>query len=303
MKRRAFHTLLAATALLGAAHQAMAAGPLKVVATFSILGDVVRELAGNRAIVTTLVGNDQDMHAYQARPADVRAIREADLVLMNGLGFEGASLQRAVRDSKVRSLEVGRGIPLIEMGDDHAGKGSGEGHDHGKVDPHVWGSPANMHRYAQNIAGALIIADPAGRLYYGQRLLDYQQTLRELDTWAEQEFNTVPLARRKVLTGHDAFGYLGKRYKIDFVAPLGLSTEGDASARTVARLVQQVRQENIKAVFIENIKDPRLLEQLSREAGVKVQSMPLYSDALGGPANSYVNLIRHNVTQLVRAMR
>ena len=297
--------LLAACTL--AAGQAFAAAPLPVVASFSILADVARAIGGERVKVETLVGPDQDAHVYQARPADIQKIRAARVVLVNGLGFEGASIQRAVRDSKVYSLAASKGIPTIKVEeDDHDHKGHDHGHDHGDVDPHVWTNPAVMQRYAQNVAGALIIADPEGRLYYGQRLLDYQQTLRELDTWAAQQFDSVPKAERKVLTGHDAFAYLGKRYDVQFLSPQGTSTESEASARTVAKLIQQVKQEKVKAVFVENIKDPRLVQQLAKEAGVTVQTAPLYADALspaGGPATSYVNMMRHNVTQMVKAMK
>ena len=268
---------------------------------------MARAIGGERVKVETLVGPNQDAHVYQAKPADIQKIRAAKVVLVNGLGFEGASIQRAVRDSKVYSLAASKGIPTIKVEeDDHDHKGHDHGHDHGDVDPHVWTNPAVMQRYAQNVAGALIIADPEGRLYYGQRLLDYQQTLRELDTWAAQQFDSVPKAERKVLTGHDAFAYLGKRYDVQFLSPQGTSTESEASARTVAKLIQQVKQEKVKAVFVENIKDPRLVQQLAKEAGVTVQTAPLYADALspaGGPATSYVNMMRHNVTQMVKAMK
>ncbi len=292
--------LLAACTL--AAGQAFAAAPLPVVASFSILADVARAIGGERVKVETLVGPDQDAHVYQARPADIQKIRAARVVLVNGLGFEGASIQRAVRDSKVYSLAVSKGIPTIKVQEDRGH----QGHDHSDADPHVWTNPVAMQRYAQNVAGALIIADPEGSLYYGQRLLDYQQTLRELDAWAAQQFNTIPKAERKVLTGHSAFAYLGKRYEVQFLSPQGTSTESEASARTVAQLIQQVRKEKVKAVFVENIKDPRLLQQLAKEAGVTIQTEPLYVDALspaGGPANSYVNMMRRNVTQMVKAMK
>ena len=302
---RFFKTLLATCTL--AASQSFAAAPVPVVASFSILGDVARAIVGERVKVETLVGPNQDAHVYQAKPADIQKIRAAKVVLVNGLGFEGASIQRAVRDSKVYSLAASKGIPTIKVEeDDHDHKGHDHGHDHGDVDPHVWTNPAVMQRYAQNVAGALIIADPEGRLYYGQRLLDYQQTLRELDTWAAQQFDSVPKAERKVLTGHDAFAYLGKRYDVQFLSPQGTSTESEASARTVAKLIQQVKQEKVKAVFVENIKDPRLVQQLAKEAGVTVQTAPLYADALSpadGPATSYVNMMRHNVTQMVKAMK
>lgn len=292
----------AATLCAGWAH---AAGPLQVVASFSILGDVVREVGGDRVLVQTLIGPDQDAHVYQATPADLRKIRAARLVLMNGLGFEGATVQRAVQSAKVPMAEAARGIATIEARDDDHDHGR-PGHAHGRVDPHVWNNPVLMQRYAQNVADALMQADPDNKAYYARRLSDYQKTLRELDAWAAQQFAAVPVARRKVLTGHDAFGYMAQRYQVQFIAPQGISTEGEASARAVARIIQQVRKEGIRAVFVENIRDPRLVQQLARETGVQAQKAPLYSDALSspqGPAASYVNLVRHNVGALVQAMR
>lgn len=297
--------LLAACCWTGAA----TAGPLPVVASFSILGDVAQQVGGERVLVQSIVGPDQDSHVYQANPADIRKIRAAKLVLMNGIGLEGAALQRAMRDAKVPVAVVTKGIEPARMADDdHARHDHGSITDHGhtSADPHVWHDPALMQHYAQNVADALTQADPEGKAYYGQRLADYQKTLKELDAWAAQQFATVPVAGRKVLTGHDAFGYLGRRYQVQFFAPQGLSTESEASARTVAQLIAQVRKENIKAVFIENIRDPRLINQLGKEAGVKLQTVPLYSDALSGPqgpVRTYVNLMRHNVTHIVRALK
>ena len=307
MKRRSFNGLLSVAALGGTASVWAAASKPTLVASFSILGDVARTLAGDRVQVSTLIGNDQDAHTYQLRPSDVRTIRSAQYVVLNGLGFEGAALRRAVRDSKVNFLDAAHGITPLkadeEHGHDHHGHDHDHEHGHGEFDPHVWTNPANMLRYAENVAGALILLDPAGKQYYGERLVQYQHQLRELDKWAQAQFDTIPKTQRKVLTGHDAFSYMGQRYGIQFIAPLGTSTDAEASARTVAAIVQQVRREKIKAVFVENIKDPRLVQKLAQEAGVTVQQTPLYSDALGGSVTSYLQMMRHNVTQMVAAMR
>ena len=257
--------------LSAAAH----AAPLSVVASFSILGDVARQIGGERVAVQTLVGTDADAHAYQLTPADMRTIRAAQLLLVNGLGFEGAAMQRAMVASKVPVATATAGIAPIQ---------GGEG-----ADPH-----------------ALVQADPAGKAHYEQRLAAYQRELQALDAWAQQQFAGIAPANRKVLTAHDAFAYLGRRYQIAFIAPLGMSAESDASAKTVARIITQVRREKIRAVFLENIKDARLVQQLARETGVAVRPQKLYSDALSGaqgPAATYAQLVRHNVAAIAQALR
>ena len=287
------------------------AAPLRVVSSFSILGDVARQIGGEQVEVLDIVGPGQDAHVYQVTPADIRRLGEAQLVLMNGLGYEGAALERAVRDSQVPVAIASAGIETLAGG--HAHDDEHE-HDHDKADgqhdvaapdPHIWQDPVLMQAYAANIAKAMIQADPAHQQGYEQRLADYQQILRDLDSWAAAEFASIPPEKRKVVTGHDAFAYLGQRYQLQFLAPQGVSTDSQPSARAVAGLIRQIREQQVKAVFMENIKDPRLVEQISQEAGVTVQNQPLYSDALSppeGPATSYVGLIRYNVTHLVQAM-
>ena len=180
------------------------------------------------------------------------------------------------------------------------------GHAHGEQDPHVWQDPVRMQSYARNIADALIAADPAGRAHYEQRLAAYQRELQQLHSWAEQQFAAVPAAQRKVLTAHDAFAYLGARYHVTFIAPLGTNSDSQPSARAVALIIQQIRKENVRAVFLENVKDARLLQQIARETGVPVQQQALYSDALSGaqgPAPTYLQLMRHNIGALAQALR
>lgn len=287
------------------------AAPLRVVSSFSILGDVARQIGGEQVEVLDIVGPGQDAHVYQVTPADIRRLGEAQLVLMNGLGYEGAALERAVRDSQVPVAIASAGIETLAGGHahddehDHDHGEAGAQHDAAARDPHVWQDPVLMQAYAANIAKAMIQADPAHQQGYEQRLADYQQILRDLDSWAAAEFASIPPEKRKVVTGHDAFAYLGQRYQLQFLAPQGVSTDSQPSARAVAGLIRQIREQQVKAVFMENIKDPRLVEQISQEAGVTVQNQPLYSDALSppeGPATSYVGLIRYNVTHLVQAM-
>ena len=280
------------------------AAPMPVVASFSILGDITQQIGGERVAVQILVGADQDAHVHQLNSGDIRKIRAAKLVLVNGLGFEKAELARAVKQSKVPMAVASQGIKPMAAADDHDHGHGGHNHDHGTDDPHVWNDPVLMQTYAQNVANALIKADPAGKSHYQQRLKNYQAELSRLNTWAAQSFNAIPATQRKVLTGHDAFGYLGKRYHIQFIAPQGVNTAAEPSARQVAAIIRQIKQQGIKAVFSENIKDSRMVERIAKETGVKVQGK-LYSDALSkaAPANTYVGMFRHNVTALSNAMK
>ena len=255
----------------------------------------------------SLVGANQDTHAYHMTSGDIKKIRDAKLVLLNGLGLEAADVQRAVKQSKVPFAEATKGIQALkaEEGDHHHHDHGHEGHhhDHGEFDPHVWNDPVLMTTYAQNVANALIQADPEGKTYYQQRLGNYQVQLKKLHSDAQTAFNAVPAAKRKVLTGHDAFSYMGKRYNIEFIAPQGVSSEAEPSAKQVASIIRQIKREGIKAVFTENIKDTRMIDRIAKETGVNV-SGKLYSDALGGaPADSYIGMYRYNVKALTDAMK
>ena len=283
--------------------------PLPVVTSFSILADVAQKIGGERVAVQALVAADTDSHSYQMTPADVRKIRAAKLLLVNGLGLESAPLQRAMRNSKIPMAVATKGIAALSNADDHDHDHDhkhAHGHAHGEQDPHVWQDPVRMQSYARNIADALIAADPAGRAHYEQRLAAYQRELQQLHSWAEQQFAAVPAAQRKVLTAHDAFAYLGARYHVTFIAPLGTNSDSQPSARAVALIIQQIRKENVRAVFLENVKDARLLQQIARETGVPVQQQALYSDALSGaqgPAPTYLQLMRNNIGALAQALR
>lgn len=302
----AFAALLAA----GIAH----AEPLNVVSSFSILGDVAKQVGGDKVAVTNLVGADQDSHVYRLTSGDIKKIRAAKLVLLNGLGFESAEMARAVKQSKIPYAEAAAGIKAMEADHDHDEHEHEHGHDHdhgghehhhhGQFDPHVWSDPSLMQKYAANVAEAFIKADPQNKAYYSQRLQNYGKELQQLDAYAKAKFDAVPAARRKVLTGHEAFGYMGRRYNIKFYAPQGINTEAEPSAKHVAALIRQVKQEGIKAVFAENIKDSRMLERIAKESGSKIGGK-LYSDALSKtpPADTYTGMIRHNVDALAKAMK
>ena len=283
---------------------ALYAAPMPVVASFSILGDVAQQIGGERVAVQSLVGANQDAHAYNLTSGDIKKIREARLVLLNGLGLEKAELQRAVKQSKVASAEATAGIKPLAADEYHHEHGHGHDHDHGEFDPHVWNDPVLMQRYAANVAIALIKADPAGSRYYQQRFKDYQHVLNQLNNYANQQFGAVAPAKRKVLTGHDSFAYLGKRYQVKFISPQGVSSEAEPSARQIAAIIRQIKAENVKAVFTENIKDGRMIARIAKETGVKV-SGGLYADALssGAPAGTYADMFRYNVRVMSEAMK
>lgn len=294
-----------AALLSGAAY----AAPMPVVTSFSILGDVAKQIGGERVSVQNLVGPNQDSHAYHMTSGDVKKIRAAKLVLLNGLGLEAGDVQRAVKQSKVPFAEAAKGIQALkapEGGHHHHGHDHGHGHDHhdhGEFDPHVWTDPVLMLTYAQNVGNALMAADPQGKAYYQQRLTAYQNELKRLHSDTQAAFNSVPAAKRKVLTGHDAFAYMAKRYKINFIAPQGVSSASEASAKQVASIIRQIKREGIRAVFAENIKDDRMVQRIAKETGVQV-SGKIYSDALGNaPANTYVGMYRYNVKVLTEAMK
>ena len=283
---------------------ALYAAPMPVVASFSILGDVVQQIGGERVTVQNLVGANQDAHAYNLTSGDIKKIREARLVLLNGLGLEKAELQRAVKQSKVASAEATAGIKPLTADEHHHEHGHDHDHDHGEFDPHVWNDPVLMQRYAANVAIALIKADPAGSRYYQQRFKDYQNVLNQLNNYANQQFGAVAPAKRKVLTGHDSFAYLGKRYQVKFISPQGVSSEAEPSARQITAIIRQIKAENVKAVFTENIKDGRMIARIAKETGVKV-SGGLYADALssGAPAGTYADMFRYNVRVMSEAMK
>ncbi|RXZ42193.1 metal ABC transporter substrate-binding protein [Crenobacter cavernae] len=292
---------LLALALLAGPLSAFAA-KLPVVASFSIVADMTREVGGDRVAVVSLVGADQDAHVYQPTPADVKRVAAARVFVANGLGFEGW-LSRLSRSAGFKGItvEAAKGVKPIE---EHSELGH-DGHDHGEINPHAWHDLLAAQKYVANIEAALEKADPAGRDYYRGRASAYTAKLKELDAWAIKSFSAIPAERRKVLTSHDAFPYLGKRYGIRFIAPQGVSTETEASAKGVAQIVRQVRQQKVSAVFFENMSDQKLLGQLSREAGVKVVGK-LYADALSapnGPAPSFVALFRYNADTLLKALK
>ena len=302
---RCMRTLAACAALLfgGSAH----AQALEVATSFSILGDLVAQVGGERVKVRTLVGPDEDAHAFQPRPSDAREIGAAALVVVNGLGFDDW-MTRLARAGGFKGTVVvaSAGISTLEMTRDD-GHGHGHDHDHGKgkaVDPHAWQDVANVRRYVANIATALAAADPEGADAYRAAAERYDGELRALDAEIRAAFAALPVERRKVVSSHAAFGYFGRAYDLHFLSPVGVANNAEPTAKGVARLIRQLKEEKVPAVFIENVADPRLIERIRSESGAGVGGT-LYSDALSkaeGPAPTYVDMMRANLATLQRAL-
>jgi zinc/manganese transport system substrate-binding protein len=294
-------TGLAVIAAAGPARsQDNAPAKLKVLATFSILGDLVRNVGGDRVEVATLVGPNSDAHVYAPAPADAKKVADAKVVLTNGLGYEGwmARLLKA-SGTKAPVAVASKGVKERKAQDSH-----GDGHGHGGADPHAWQSVANVKVYVTNIRDALVAADPAGKSTYEANAEAYLGKLDALDREVRAAVSAIPTDRRKIITTHDAFGYFQQAYGVTFIAPQGVSTEAEPSARDVARIITQVKKQKIPAVFLENITDPRLMERIAQETGARVGGK-LYSDALTddkGEAPTYIDLMRHNVKQLAAAL-
>jgi zinc/manganese transport system substrate-binding protein len=295
---------LAAAALIAifAAAPARAQQRLDVIATFSILGDFVKNVGGDRVAVESLVGPNGNAHVYAPSPGDAKKVADAKVVFVNGLGFEGW-LERLVKASGTKAPVVvaTTGIKPREGAGDH---GHDHDHDHGRADPHAWQSVANAKIYVANIRDALIAADPAGKDAYDANAAAYLAKLDALDREVRDVVAKIPAERRHVITSHNAFGYFQDAYGISFTAPQGVSTEAEASAKDVAAIISQVKKQKAAAVFLENVTDPRLVQQIARETGAKVGGT-LYSDALTddkGDAPTYIDLIRHNLRQLAAAL-
>ncbi|MCR5858217.1 zinc ABC transporter substrate-binding protein AztC [Mesorhizobium sp. J428] len=320
--------LLAATALTTLPAGAQAE-PLKVVATFSIIGDMAKQVGGDRIDLSVLVGPNGDAHVYEPKPQDAARIGDAQVVLANGLKFEGF-INRVVEASGTKApiVELTKGVtPIPTAEDEHGHEEAGhdddkhaegehahegeehaeaghEAHDHGAFDPHAFQSIPNAMIYVANIADAFCAADAAGCDSYNANAAAYTETLKALDAELRADVAAIPAEKRAIITSHDAFGYFAKEYGITFLAPEGVSTEAEASAADVAKLIDQVKDDKAAAVFVENITNPRLIEQIAKETGLKVGGA-LYSDALSppdGPAATYVDMMRYNIRTIAGAV-
>jgi len=293
--------LASATALALSVPLAHAADKLPVVASFSILGDLVRVVGGDRVAVSTLVGPDEDAHVFEPKPADAKTLLAARLVVTNGLGFEpwaGKLIKSA--GYKGDTVVATQGVKARHM-EEHGHAG----HAHAEQDPHAWQNPNNVVLYVRNIAAGLGRVDPAGVSSYQANAEAYVKELQALDSWAKAQIATIAQAKRKVITSHDAFGYFAAQYGVQFLAPQGINTETEPSAKQVAQLIRQIQREKIRAVFVENMANPKLIAQLSKDAGVTLGAA-LYADALSGTEQSgaatYLQLVRYNVKHLVAGM-
>lgn len=263
-------------------------GSLEIVTSFTILENLVSELGGSRVSVTNLVPRNSDAHIYSPKPSDSIAISNADLVIFNGLGFEGW-IFRLIKDSGKENnyLIASDGINLLYQSNE--------------IDPHAWQSFKNIRIYIDNISGELINLMPEHEKYFVLRRDDYLKKLSELEINLNDQFSHIPIHKRIVITSHDAFGYLGREFNIQFLAPLGLSLDAEASAEDVADIINQIKEKEVTALFLENVNNAKLLKAISLESGVPIGGK-LYSDALSetsGPAGTYLDMMRHNIETLI----
>ena len=295
LKSLAAASALIAVSLLATPAPSSAAEKLKAVATFSILGDMVSRVGGDHVEVTTIVGPNSDTHVYEPKPADAKSLAAAQIFFANGLGFEGW-MERLVEATgfKGEMVIASTGVKSRSMIEDGVEE----------TDPHAWQNLANGLLYVKNIADGLCKADPQDCDSFRQNAAAYAAEIADLDAEVKARIAAIPEEKRKVITTHDAFGYFGAAYGVTFMAPEGYSTEAEASAADVAKLITQIRTDKVTALFIENMSDPRLIEQIARETGVKAGGA-LFADALsekGQGGETYLQMFKHNIALLAPAM-
>ena len=317
--------LLAALALLialplgGLGTSAAQSGQrLRVVTSTVVLADLIQQVGGDRVEVMTIVPPGADPHTYQPTPGDVQKILGANVAIWNGLGFdEGA--ERLVAAQTIPGLTVAtlaEGIePIRELPAGHEGEtaeehaahadedeqGDEHGDDHEAGNPHLWLDPTLAMRYVQTIRDTLVQADAANAATYEQNAARYLAQLGELDAWALQQIDQIPLERRKLVTFHDAFPYLARRYNLELVGVVLRSPGREPSAQEIAALVNEMQAYGIPAVYAEPQFNARILELAARDAGVQVRR--LYSDTFDSQVGSYLDMMRFNVTSLVEGLR
>ena len=277
---------------------ALAQSKISVVATFSIMADLVSNVGGDRVEVTALVGPNSDSHVFSPTPADAKKLAAAKVVFVNGLGLEGWMTRLvSASGSQAQTFVASTGIKTRKMEDDH--------HPGRMVtDPHAWQSIANAKIYVANIRDGLSKADPAGKSAYDANATAYLAKLDALEQEVKTVIGKIPADHRRIITTHDAFGYFGGDYGMEFISPEGVSTDAQPSAKDMAKIIAQIRKQKIPAVFMENITDPRLMQQIAKETGAKIGGT-LYSDALSdakGPAGTYIDMMRSNVSELSKAL-
>jgi zinc/manganese transport system substrate-binding protein len=280
-----------------AALPAFAQAKPRVVATFSILGNLVAEVAGDRIDLAVLVGPDVDAHTYQPRPSDARTLAQAQALVGNGLGYEGW-IDRLAKAAPFKGLSIVASDGVVTV---QGATAPGRGHG---PDPHCWQDVDRTRRYVSNIVAGLAAADATNAAFFREHGQIYDSKLAALDAWVKAAIAKVPAGQRQAITAHDSFRYFAAAYGVQFFAPRGITTDSDPSARDVAALIRQVREQKIRALFVENMSNPGVIDQIARESG-GVVGPRLYSDALSGPdgpAPTYEAMMRHNVTALVAGM-
>ncbi|MEI7611802.1 MAG: metal ABC transporter substrate-binding protein [Betaproteobacteria bacterium] len=276
---------------------------IQVVASFSILGDLVKNIGGKRINLHTLVGENSDAHVYQPTPADAKLLARAQLVVVNGFGFEGW-IDRLIKSSGYRGKVVVAGNQVKTLQRSHSKTHSPGDHDQ-EADPHAWQDLSNAVRYVDNIEKALSEVDPAGIATYHANASQYKNEITALDSQIRKAFSAIPAEQRRIVTSHDAFGYFGRAYGVTFISPIGVNTDAEPSAGDIGRIIQQIRREKIPAIFMESISDPRLLERIRAESGAKLGGT-LFSDSLSkadGPAATYLEMMRHNSKVIAAALK
>jgi len=266
-----------------------------VVATFSVLGDLVKIVAGDSVEVVTLVGPDGDAHTFEPTPKDGVSLAEADVIFENGVGFE-AWLDKLYSSSKSKAkrVVVSEGLRLRTLENEH--------------DPHLWHDVKNAIHMVGVIRDKLAEADPPNADKYRANAAAYLDRLNTLDAWVVEKVGTLPKAKRKLVTSHDTFGYFADRYGFEVVGSglESVSTEAsDPSPAAFAKLVGEIKAAKVPAIFAENVHNPKLMERLAKEAGVKV-APPLFTDALGKPGSegdTYEKMMRYNVSTIMDALK
>lgn len=279
-------------------------GKLNVVATSTLVSDTVRRVAGDAVNLTTLMPVGSDPHNYQPVPQDIAAVARADVVFVNGLGFE-AFLDDLIANAggKARVVVVSEGVSPLALAAESDSDGGA--HDSGGVDPHVWFDPQNVVLWTENVAAVLASMDGEQAAVYAQNAAAYEQQLRQLDSWIETQIATIPPAQRIIVTDHDALGYFVHRYAFQLVGAVipSFSTAAAPSAQELAQLQQAIATHGVQAIFVGTTMNSTVAAQIARDTGI--QLVPIYTGSLGdpgGPAATYLDFMRYNVTQIVQAL-
>ncbi|ATU90760.1 metal ABC transporter solute-binding protein, Zn/Mn family [Phyllobacterium zundukense] len=300
-------TALNVILLLGAGFSAASAEGLKVVSSFTVISDFAKNVGGDKISLTTLVGPNGDAHVYEPKPADAAAVAVADVVLVNGLHFEGF-LPRLVEASATKApiVELSKGVePIKSAEEDHDhGAAGAEKEEHGAYDPHAFQSIHNAKIYVRNIVDAFCTADVANCDTYKTNGAAYTAKLDATEAEVKAAIASIPESKRLIITSHDAFGYFQHEYGLKFLAPEGISTDSEASAADIVALIKQIKEDKASAIFVENITNPRLIEQIASETKLNVGGT-LFSDALSTPeegASTYIDMMHHNIDTFKKAI-